>query len=232
MLRGDALEITDRAPVKDFLCWIAPLSWLAVAALAETSHDFGKVPPGGQWTHVFVFTNTLDHSLQFTAADHSCSCLVVEDWPRVVESGRTGKVSVRFYAASAKGVVTESVRLKSAGSDSANVGFTVTALVQAPVEASPDFIVLKADPAGLTNAFAYIQITNHLSTPVMLTNVTSSSDRFSTKLVPIQAGRSYRLRVEAVPPFNSGNTFGVFQIKTSVPEYPRLEITAMVPAAK
>ena len=211
---------------------MAPLPWLATAALADVNHDFGKVLPGGQWTHVFVFTNTLDHSLQFTAADRSCSCLVVEDWPRLVEPGRIGKVAVRFYTASAKGPVTESVRLKNAGSDPANIGFTVTAFVQAPVEASPDFIVLKADPAGLTNAFTYIQITNHLPSLVMLTNVTSSSDRFSAKLESVQAGRSYRLRVEAIRPFNSGNTFGTLQIKTSIPEYPRLEITAMVPAAK
>ena len=50
-------------------------------------HDFGRLPPGGQWRHVFVFTNTLDHPLEIEAADKSCSCLEIEDWPRIIAAG-------------------------------------------------------------------------------------------------------------------------------------------------
>ena len=193
-------------------------------------HDFGRLPPGGQWRHVFVFTNTLDHPLEIEAADKSCSCLEIEDWPRIIAAGKSGALGIRLHTVSARGPRSESVRLRTKGSDSSEWIFEISAFVQAPIEATPEFVSLKADPAAKTNAFAYVQITNHLAKNVILTNAISMTDRFAAKLEVIHPGRSYRLRIEAIPPFNSGNTFGTIQINTSLPEYPRLEVTALVPS--
>ena len=226
--------IADRRRVQKLFLGLAVLSGIAVAAepQAASVHDFGRLPPGGQWTHVFVFTNVLNRPLQIESVDKSCSCLVVEDWPRSVAAGKTGTVSVRLHTDSARGPLAEFVRLRFAGSEPKEMLFAVSAFVQAPVEATPEFVSLRRDPAGRTNAFAYVQITNHLETEVALTNAVSVTDRFSAKLEVLKPGRSYRLRIEAIPPFNSGNTFGTIRVSTSLPEFPRLEVTALVPAGK
>lgn len=225
-------EFGDRLDVRLFALVRLSFSFAAVAAEVPPAarHDFGKVVPGTQWTHVFVFTNSLSRPMKIEGVHPSCSCLVVEDWSRSVAAGKTGSVSVRLYTAASRGPLAESLRLRFAGADPADMTFAVAAFVQAPIEATPEFVRLIPDPATRTNAFTYVQITNHLSTEVILTNAVSSSERFAAKLEVGKPGRSYRLRIEAIPPFNSGNTFGTIQVTTSLREYPRLEITTMVPA--
>lgn len=221
-------------PVKTIRCRLMILLWVLVAARlrAESTVDFGRVLPGTQWVHEFVFTNTWNHPLLVQSTDHSCSCVEMERTSTNIPPGKTGAVRVRFYTAGARGQVNEKLTLRFAGSDPSELSFGVTALVQSPVEATPDFVVLKPNPAAHTNVFTYVQITNHQVAEVLLTNVSSSTPRFVAQLETLLPGRSFRLRIEAIPPFNSGNTFGVLKINTGILAFPQLEVTAMVPAAK
>ena len=203
---------------------------IAGSLAAAPVHDFGRLPPGGQWVHEFSFTNTLARPLEIEAADKSCSCLEIEAWPHQVDAGKTGTVRVRLHTAGGRGLRSESIRLRLKNADPAELIFGITAFIQAPVEATPEFVSIKPEPGSKTNSFAYVQITNHLTTSVTLTNAVSLTDRFAAKLEAIKPGRSYRLKIEAIPPFNSGNTFGTIQVSTSLPEFPKLEIMALVPS--
>jgi len=225
--------IADNAGVRRLLRgWMLLVNLANLGRASDFVHDFGKLLPGGNWIHVFSFTNDSQQTLRFESAKASCSCLVAESWPRAVAAGKTGTVVVRLYSANARGPVSESLKLRLAGADKTDMTFAVSAFVQAPVEARPDFVTLRSDPSGRTNAFTFVQITNHLATEVMLTNAVSSTERFAVKLESIKAGYSYRLRIEAVPPFNSGNTLGTIVVNTSVKDFPRLEVTALVPAGQ
>lgn len=205
---------------------------LAADPSAGLFHDFGKVTPGGQWTHQFTFTNETATALQITSVERSCSCLAVENYSTNVAAGKTGTIAIRLYTAGARGPLQESAKLRGTGTHPVEIPLAVTALVQSPIEATPDFVRLNRTGIGGTNAFAFVELTNHLAIDVALTEVISDSKRFTVGWETVKPGRRYRLRIEAVPPFNSGNTFGHIRVGTSLPQLPVVEIETFVPAAK
>jgi hypothetical protein len=80
----------------------------AVFGWAETTRDFGRIPPGKPVTAEFVFTNRGDVPLLIADARGSCGCTGV-DFPReAVLPGASGSIRATFNAA-APGAFNKSV---------------------------------------------------------------------------------------------------------------------------
>ena len=220
--------------MREFLFKLALLTGTALfgSLYGEQIYDFGKAPPGDPLTHIFSITNTTQRSLKLDSLVISCSCLVVENSPKILEVGQAGRVSIRLYTAGARGKLQETVKLGRTAADFPDFTLSVSALIQAPIEATPDYVRLERTSVGGTNAFTFVDITNHLGIEVMLSQVVSDSERFIARLETVKSGRSYRLRIEALSPFNSGNTFGQISVATSLKSQPKLEVGVFVPAVK
>lgn len=61
--------------------------------MASTSHDFGRVLPGGLLSHDFVFTNSGQSDLIIREVHPGCGCTVA-NFDKVVKPGENGRVSI------------------------------------------------------------------------------------------------------------------------------------------
>jgi hypothetical protein len=79
--------------------------------IAQTEHDFGKIPQGKPVTYVFEVTNTGKTPLTLDNVQASCGCTTpVWDKEHPIEAGKTGKITVGYNAA-AEGVFTKTINI-------------------------------------------------------------------------------------------------------------------------
>lgn len=67
--------------------------------IAETTHNFGKIPQGIPVKHQFVVKNTGDEPLLINNVQKVCGCTVTEWTKKPIMPGETGTVTAQYNAA-------------------------------------------------------------------------------------------------------------------------------------
>ena len=56
--------------------------------------DAGDIEPGSTVTHVFKFKNEGNAPLQFTEIRAGCSCMIADDYDKVIQPGAVGQITI------------------------------------------------------------------------------------------------------------------------------------------
>ena len=89
---------------------------------SETKYDFGEVSQGEVVKHVFTFKNVGGSPLLITSVKPSCSCTVIDNWPKEpLAPGEGGEIVVEFDTEGKKGNITKTVSVVANTQVSTNI---------------------------------------------------------------------------------------------------------------
>lgn len=195
---------------------------------ATPIHDFGRVVSGAVVRHDFLFTNTGQAVLEISNVHASCGCTTAGEWSRRVEPGQTGVIPIQLNTAGFQGLVVKPVTITCNDPQQPNVSLQVRALIWTPIELTPRYAVLHANPERLEQARAVVHIVNREEVPLRLEAPESSSPHLKAEIVERDPGQAYDLLImpTGVPP--PGNTQGLITVPTSSTNLPQLSVTTLL----
>jgi hypothetical protein len=183
---------------------LGPLEGGPRIAVAETVHDFGKVPPGETRQHEFVYRNTGSVPLEVTHVRTSCGCTTAGDWDRRVDPGSEGRVKVNFSTGGYSGVLQRSVTLVTNDPQQPQLVLQVKAQIWAPIEVNPKTVMFQYDSEATEGETRVVRLTNNLDEPLLFASVRSEHPGFKASLETVKAGQEFSLQISTVPPVGTG----------------------------
>jgi hypothetical protein len=117
-------------------------------------YDFGTVDEGKIVNHAFEFTNNGTETLIISGVLSTCTCTYVRDFDKVVQPGKSGKISVSLNTKGLDGKVTKNVILGTNIPERENIPLTIEGTVKASPSAAS---TIKVGGAGSGVAFWRIQ---------------------------------------------------------------------------
>jgi hypothetical protein len=195
---------------------------------AATIHNFGRVVSGAVLRHDFVFTNTGRAVLEITGVHPSCGCTPAGEWTRRVEPGQTGVIPIQLYTAGFQGQVVKHITVSCNDPQQPTVALLLRAEIWNPIELSPRYATLHANPERLDQARSVIHIVNREEAPLRLEAPQSSSPHLKAELVEREPGREFDLVIAATDNAPPGDVQGVITMDTSSTNLPKLSVTALL----
>lgn len=195
---------------------------------AAPIHDFGRVVSGAVLRHDFYFTNTGLGVLEISNVHASCGCTTAGEFTRRVEPGQTGVIPIQLNTAGFQGQVLKHITVSCNDPRQPTVALQLRAQIWNPIELTPRYAVLHANPERLGEAKAIVHIVNREEPPLRLEPPQSSSPHLMAELVERQPGREFDLVITATGQAPAGNVQGVISMETSSTNLPRLSVTALL----
>ncbi len=189
--------------------------------------NFGTVFAGSPVKHAFLASNVGDQPLVISDVVPQCHCIMVEDWPRTIAPGKSAEILILLDTSALEGDVSKAVTVISNDPRSPTQTLSLAGTVRKPLEVSPPFASIQLAPDASTTSTNIVLVINHTGEPVVLSDPVSSSAAFKATLQTIKPGKEFEVAISATPPLPSGNTAGIVSLKTSWPNLPMLEITAV-----
>lgn len=189
------------------------------------SHDFGKVRAKEKFHYEYVFKNVGDQPLVISKVKTSCSCFSAESFDREVAPGATGKIKARFESRSFRGKISKHLTIHSNIDATRRPRVSMSADVFTPIRISPTHasfgsaIELKGKSKSLT-----MTLENQTDRPLELKTPVCELSQFAVELIEVDPGRLFQLKIDTVPPLESGFNKGFIKIETNFPELSRLNV--------
>ena len=183
---------------------LGPLEGGPQIAVAETVHDFGKVPPGESRQHEFVYRNAGSVPLEVTHVRTSCGCTTAGDWDRRVEPGSEGRVKVNFSTGSYSGLLQRNVTLVTNDPRQPQLVLQVKAEIWAPIDVNPKTVMFQYDSEATEGETRVVRLTSHLDEPLVFASVRSEHPGFRASLETVKPGQEFSLQISTVPPVGTG----------------------------
>lgn len=193
----------------------------------KTEYNFGKVNAGDPVMHTYYVTNTGTSTLTISDVHPSCGCTTAHPWTRQIAAGQSGSIPIQFNSSRYSGTVMKTIAVTSNAKNEPHATLRLTGTIFKAIDVSPQTAFINIPSDGTSSASATVRITGNMDKPLTLTNVQSSSRRFTAELKEIRPGKEFQLVVTAVPPFETGNTPGTITMDTSLPSSPHLTVTAI-----
>lgn len=120
----------------------------------ETTHDFGIVEEGPDYTHAFKFKNTGNAPLIINQVNTPCGCTSPGWTKEPVLPGKTGEITATFHSAGRLGVFTKTLSVQSNLGEGKDQFVTIRGEVKdkGSMPAKPDPATAKPDAKGATTA--------------------------------------------------------------------------------
>ena len=195
---------------------------------AAPIHDFGRVVSGAVLRHDFYFTNTGLGVLEISNVHASCGCTTAGEFTRRVEPGQTGVIPIQLNTAGFQGQVLKHITVSCNDPRQPTVALQLRAQIWNPIELTPRYAVLHANPERLGEAKAIVHIATREEAPLRLEPPQSSSPHLKAELVERQPGREFDLVITATGQAPAGNVQGVISMETSSTNLPKLNVTALL----
>lgn len=196
--------------------------------LAETVHDFGRVPATAPLRYDFIFTNTGSAALEITDVRAGCQCTTPGPWDRKVEPGRTGKIPIQFDPARFDGPISKQVATVTCNDPTQSVlSLSVKANVWRPVTVEPTYANFVGIEGETTNETKIVRITSHLDEPLTLEPPQSPSTAFKPKLKILTPGKQFELQVTYDSSATDASRQGIITVKTSSTNMPVISVNAL-----
>jgi len=98
----------------------------------EESFDFGKIKQGEVLTHVFVFQNAGEQTLEIKRVHSSCGCAAALVTTREVVAGEKGELKVTFNSRGFRGKVTKYIYVDSNDPNHSTKKLSISANIEVP----------------------------------------------------------------------------------------------------
>jgi hypothetical protein len=202
------------------------------AVIPFNTFDFGDVYTGDLISQIFVIKNTGDADLQITDFKGECGCTAVRS-EKVIPPGQEGIAQVEVQTASQSGGITKIATMHTNDPDQPNIVFALVANVLkgaplrqgkyiGPIFLSPDSRVGMFSMPGKKTT-AEFSITADQA-PVKLLRAEAGTKNFVTRIIELEAGRSYKIQVESLPIEKGGFYTDQIRIVTDHPALPPFKI--------
>jgi hypothetical protein len=194
----------------------------AMLRVGPTTFDFGRIWSSDKLHHTFEMTNTGKRPVAILDVQTSCGCTRPKDYARQVAPGQKWELPIDFLpAGTIPGRVSKPIVVITDDSGMPRVVFHVKAEVAARLDFKPNggavvFGTIERDAVVRKT----VTITNAAAQPVMLKKASVDTDALKVNLRQIEAGRTYELDVETVPPLKVTNFGGKITIETDLENMP------------
>ena len=183
------------------------------AVFSQTIVDFGTAVQGAKLVHEFILRNEGAVALRIRGLQATAS-LLPDRISAYIAPGSQVVLRVRLDTTTLSGHFEGVVRVSLDDPALAEAHLTVVGRVVPPIEVAPAPAFFVAAQRGERKEVA-VEIVNHEPEPLAIEAVEHSSQRFTTRLDSLEAGRRYRLSVVLDPEGPAGKDKDVLRIRTS-----------------
>lgn len=189
-------------------------------------YDFGKIWDSDTVTHTFELLNTGTRAVTIANVRSSCGCTTTDKWEKQVAPGEVWKLPVKFVAANRHGKTSKSITVDTDDPGARLVTFLLEGEVNPRFEMSPtqgvNFGTLRQD----SQVKKSLRIASKSDEAVTIRNAKADTDLLKVSLRDIEAGRTYELDVETVPPLKVNSIRSKIVLETSLKEQPEVVVYA------
>jgi hypothetical protein len=173
-----------------FIC----LTWPLCAQVRESSvYRFGKLGLDAEIRHTFTFRNDGEALLEIREVQLTPP-LVVTQMTNRIEPGGEGRVTVEMQKPLRHGEVNGGVIVLFKNDARKPERFSVEGEIVPPIEFLPHKVIFLSTQRGHPKS-ADVEIVNHEAEPLEILHAECDVGRFQCQLIPLEAGRRYRLTV-------------------------------------
>jgi len=202
------------------------------AVIPFNSFNFGDVYTGDLISQIFVIKNMGDADLEIKDFKGECGCTVVHS-ERIIPPGKEGIAEIEVQTISQSGIISKPAMMHTNDPNQPTIVFTLVAnvLKGAPLRQGKYIgpIFLSPDSRGAMFSMPGKKTTAEFSitadqAPVKVLRAEVETKSFITRVVEIEAGRSYKIQVESMPIEKGGVYLDRIRIVTDHPELPPFNI--------
>lgn len=196
-------------------CLLIALAPLACAQLEFDSDtkEIDVAPGATEAVAIYPFTNKGNTAIEISQVNPDCNCLAVEvhKGKLVYAPGESGIIRTKFTIGNKIGTESQSVGVWLKGDPREKPSITLRLTIHIPELVKINVKSLKWDVNGDRNPQSIHIIMNH-DEPIHVTDVSSTSKDFSTKLVTQEEGKRYEIVI--TPLKNERPAFSLIRIDT------------------
>lgn len=191
-------------------------------------YNFGRMMAGGAVKHDYWFTNCGKEKLQILSVQPGCGCTTTGAWDREIPPGESGRIPISVNTGKFSGHITKSITVTTNVKESPSLQLQVEGELWQPVQVTPNSIAFgqltgeKLKQPQIVEAV----IQNNTDQPIEIKGVECSNPTIRAEYTPDQPGKTWKLKVSALPPFPTGNFYADIKIKTSSAAVPEISVIA------
>ncbi len=189
--------------------------------------DFGRVSAGEIVRTDFVFTNAGNQTLEIKEVRPTCGCTTVGTWEHQIAPGKGGVIPLQLNTANYNGSLVKYVKVTCNDPAQPFINLQINGVTWKAIEVTPTFVIFKIAPDAYSNEVRTVKIVSNLKEPLELATPQVNSPSFIAKIVAVQPGRKFDLKITPVTPLPAGNVHATITIKTSATNLPVINITAL-----
>ena len=193
----------------------------------EPSYDFGEVETGETIEHTFTVKNSGDAELVISRVKPSCGCTVANISSKNLAPGETAEITASLNLKGRKGRQRKSIRVDSNDPDAPQTVLFIEGTAVSDITIKPERVLFNQID-GTVPVSETIEITAAKEDGSFnVTEVTSTSEDFTTELETVEAGKSYKLTVTTKAPLDKPMARATIQVRTDNPKQPVISIPAI-----
>jgi hypothetical protein len=207
-----------------------PPAGAARAVVAEAGHDFGPVEPGGRYTHTFALRNVGTAPLTISRIEFS-EPGIRSRFKTPLQPGETGPVTIEWEIDRAAGDLDAHAVIHVSDPARPRITYALRGVVRRSVELrpSPEMFVHKYADQEATRS---VRIVNNDERPLAIRRVVASGTRVRAELLPVEAGRTYDVKVTVPAGLEPGRYVESIDVETDHPRLASLHLDVNIVVRK
>jgi hypothetical protein len=207
-----------------------PPSGAPRALVAEAGHDFGPVEPGGRYTHTFTLRNAGTAPLTISRIEFS-EPGIRSRFKSPLLPGETAPVTIEWEIDRAAGDLDAHAVIHVSDPARPRITYALRGVVRRSVELrpSPDMFVHTYADQEATRS---VRIVNNDERPLAIRSVMASGDRVRAELLPVEAGRTYDVKVTVPAGLEPGRYLESIEVETDHPRLASLHLDVNIVVRK
>jgi len=163
---------------------VGPPKAAPAIAVPNAVHDFGRVTRGKLIEHEFLVRNTGNADLTILRVSTSCGCTSASALPTVIESGKEGRVRVKFDTKGRSGEQRKTVTIHSDDPTTPDMVCVIKGQVVVEVDIEPTLLQFGTVNAG-TAVRKTFTVTRFENTPLTISELKSTLEHVQARIVSV-----------------------------------------------
>lgn len=203
--------------------------WAGGLQFSETTRELSPAVTETSITAIFPFTNVLDKAVKIVRMESECSCMTIEtkDKKMQLSPGESSELRGTFLLGSYTGTVEKTIRVWLEDDPGDKPSALLKVKVHIPELVSIEPKTTRWDLKSATDP-KLIQIKFPAEAPAKITGITSSDEKFTSKLKTIENGRVYEIEISCASTANKALSVLKIDTDSSLPQQKSFQVFAVV----